>query len=419
MKYKKFVVLLVFVLFVFITSCSNTCKDENVSMLLNGTGYFQTEPVKTEPKVKWKYQIGDAGDPIGFTLKNDILFFETHDNIYAVDAKSGKEIWKFKLTEYGINYLQPIVANGIVYYGAIKRFYAIDVKTGQEKWSFKLNEDDGNIYTTAAVACNTLFFGTSNYLYALNTKDGKLKWKSKVDEKIFGAPLIKNNLVYFTGSKNLYAVNIKDGKLKWKFNLGSSLSPILDENSYFPYNNYYPVLDDKNIYLGNSEGNFFAIDLKTGLKKWKYKAEWGVSSPAIANGIVYFVSCEGYDYDDKTFLYAINAETGEKLWKLSYKSGADYDYFHIQPTVADGIVYFIHSFFNKPNGKYGHGDVSTTFLEAIDAKTGKKLWRKSLGKVTIYMPYILVNKGVIYIVTQEKIEKYGGWMLKTTIYALK
>ena len=403
MKYKKFVVLLVFVLFVFITSCSNTCKDENVTMLLNGTGYFQTEPVKTEPKIKWKYQIGDASDPIGgATVKNDVLFFSDYSSIYAVNANTGKEKWKFN----GVSsYLEPIVANGIVYYGSSNKFYAIDAKTGQEKWNFKLNEGDGHISTAAAVACNSVFFGTfKGYLYALNTKDGNFKWKFKVDERnyfqalINGAPLVKNNLVYFTGSRNLYAVNIKDGKLNWKTNMSAD---ILVE--YNGYNNIFPVLDDKNIYLGNSEGNFFAIDLKTGLKKWKYKAEGVITSPAIADGIVYFVSCKSSNVN-KTFLYALDAETGEKIWKLSYNTGCDSDeYYHLPPTVAEGVVYFTH----RPSKINNNSDYSIvygiTFIEAIDAKTGKKLWRKSLGKVAINMPYILVNKGVIYIGIDGKI----------------
>ena len=65
--------------------------------------------------------------------------------------------------------------------------------------------------------------------------------------------------------------------------------------------------------------------------KWKFKTERVIeawfSSPAASDDIVYFGS-------DDSYLYALNAPTGELKWKL--KTG---DVVYSSPAIADGAVY--------------------------------------------------------------------------------
>ena len=64
--------------------------------------------------------------------------------------------------------------------------------------------------------------------------------------------------------------------------------------------------------------------------KWSYATgNTMYSSPAVANGMVYFVSYyPGYN------VYALKASTGAKLW--SYTTGF---WVHSSPAVANGVVY--------------------------------------------------------------------------------
>jgi outer membrane protein assembly factor BamB len=73
--------------------------------------------------------------------------------------------------------------------------------------------------------------------------------------------------------------------------------------------------------------------------KWSYTTSIVVSSPAVANGVVYIPS-----WDDNT-VYALNASTGAKLW--SYTTGSRVS---SSPAVANGVVYF---------GSYERGGFST------------------------------------------------------------
>jgi len=66
-----------------------------------------------------------------------------------------------------------------------------------------------------------------------------------------------------------------------------------------------PAIADGVVYVGSNDGNLYAIDQRTGLKKWSYATDARItSSPAIANGIVY---CSSYDGS----FFAVDAESGK------------------------------------------------------------------------------------------------------------
>ncbi len=94
-------------------------------------------------------------------------------------------------------------------------------------------------------------------------------------------------------------------KFYWAFNTGTE--PI--ESS--------AAISGATIYVGTATGHLHAVDLYTGMGKWKYLASSdgiGESSPAIANGIVYVGDLTG------TF-HAVNASNGSKLW--THKTGGE------------------------------------------------------------------------------------------------
>src|ERR671927_117587 len=66
--------------------------------------------------------------------------------------------------------------------------------------------------------------------------------------------------------------------------------------------------------------------------KWKFKTERVVeawfSSPTVSDGVLYVGS-------DDSYLYALNAQTGELKWK--FKTG---DVVYSSPSITAGVVYF-------------------------------------------------------------------------------
>ncbi len=139
------------------------------------------------------------------------------------------------------------------------------------------------------------------------------------------------------------------------------------------YNPYETILNPANV------GN---ITLK-----WSYApAEGRVEvAPAVVNGVVYFatgyypLSSGSTNPSDFNAIYAINADTGEFIWKY----GIDTPSFG-SPAVANGVVYVIT------------GD----YLHALDAVTGALIWQYEVYGSNYSSP--TVANGIVYIASSDR-----------------
>ena len=103
---------------------------------------------------------------------------------------------------------QPLISDGVMYItGSYSRLYAIDLKTGKELWQFDARLPEGIlpccdvINRGAALYKDKVYFGTLDArIVALNAKTGDVVWNKKIAEYKEGysytaAPLIVNGLV--------------------------------------------------------------------------------------------------------------------------------------------------------------------------------------------------------------------------------
>ena len=204
----------------------------------------------------------------------------------------------------------------------------------------------------------------------------------------------------------LGAKNVGSLQLKWSYDI-SGLS-----NGYGLASS--PAIANGVVYFGLGDGNVFAVDAETGARLWSYKTGAYVgSSPAVVNGIVYVGSFDGN-------LYALNATTGEKLWSFPAGSGQGG---RSSPAVVNGVVYYdggitlyaldartgekLWSFDDVSgspavaNGVVYAGANTNTFF-ALDARTGSKIWSFTVGPEGVRYPpfsYIppAVADGVVYV----------------------
>jgi alcohol dehydrogenase (cytochrome c) len=130
---------------------------------------------------------------------------------------------------------QPLVHDGIMYItGSYSRLYAIDIKTGKELWQFDARLPEGIlpccdvINRGAALYGDNIYFGTLDArIVALNAKTGDVVWNKKIAEYKEGysytaAPLIVNGLVITGNSGGEFGVvgevqarNAETGELVW------------------------------------------------------------------------------------------------------------------------------------------------------------------------------------------------------------
>jgi alcohol dehydrogenase (cytochrome c) len=166
----------------------------------------------------------------------------------------------------------------------------------------------------------------------------------------------------FSTSNQINAGNVNKLKVQWALQLGTNRS---QEST--------PILVGDTLFVTSSFGpkNTFAVDAKTGQVKWTYQ-------PDVPKGIEQYACCDvnnrGVAHaDGKIFVgrldahvVALDAKTGKELWKtqiVDYTQGA---VITSPPTLVKNLV--ITGF---GGGEYGVRGA----IVALDQTTGKEVWR--------------------------------------------
>jgi outer membrane protein assembly factor BamB len=161
-----------------------------------------------------------------------------------------------------------------------------------------------------------IFVSTTKGLYAFMASDGSQLWTYGTELPLGNSPTYYNSTLYVGGfDHKIHAINSTDGKLKigWTFyeaGAGFDTNPLVINDSY---TNNLPV-----VFIGNRDGNLYALDGNTGVFKWKFQTAGPIKySPAYKNGIIYLAS-------DDAYAYAINATNGSQVWKSTKLPGVGF-----------------------------------------------------------------------------------------------
>jgi outer membrane protein assembly factor BamB len=166
-------------------------------------------------------------------------------------------------------------------------------------------------------------------------------WRYDTGRFLRSSPAIAGASAYVgTADGYLIALDLLTGLPRWRFDLGG-----------YPVSSS-PAVADRMVFVGSGY-NVFAIDADRGTERWRFPMTYaGESSPTVADGVVYVASKEH-------FLYALDALTGEKQW--SYRTDG---LIFGSPSVSDELVLL-------------GGDDGDVF--AIDRETGISRWTYSAG----------------------------------------
>jgi len=125
-----------------------------------------------------------------------------------------------------------------------------------------------------------------------------------------------------------------------------------------------PVTDGRRVYSTNTGVGLSAFDLKTG------KVAWTVAGAETADGADLLLS-DGrvFAVDDHGKLRVYEAASGRPLWVHEYSPGGYLTYCPTTPVAADGLVYYAGDDQNTP---------SQAFLWALNATTGEVVWRHAV-----------------------------------------
>jgi eukaryotic-like serine/threonine-protein kinase len=318
-------------------------------------------------RIKWRFATGGRliSSPVWL---DGVLYFGSNDNnLYSVDATSGKQNWKFATR--GPVPSTPAVSGGLIYFGSYDGyFYAVDAREGHLRWKFRTEgerrfeakgihgfqpktqtiPDPFDLFLSSpVVADGAVYFGSGDgNVYALDAATGALRWKFATGDVIHASPAFYAGSLYVgSWDSNFYAIDAATGKEKWRFHGGED--PVVHNQVGFQSS---PTIAAGTVYTGCRDSNLYALDAATGKEKWRFfnDGSWVIVSPAVDGGKIVFAT------SDSSLFYVADTATGKPLVKQG--TGA---YVFSSPALAGGIAY------------YG---VFNGTLQARDMSDGKLLW---------------------------------------------
>jgi outer membrane protein assembly factor BamB len=198
-----------------------------------------------------------------------------------LDAKTGAIKWQF--SEKSFSYTNSAVVNGIIYIGGSDAIYAKDITTGTTKWTVT------NIYARGITTADGFLYGATS---------------NNADKTVA-----------------VSAYDMSTGSLKWEYKLASQSSAL---SAVFKGTIYA---------TGDTGDKIFALDSKTGVKKWEAPGDYAIPGPTAANGLVYFPA----NASKNKKIVAMNAKTGAVKWEISTNSTSN-----TACTIIDknGVIYY-------------------------------------------------------------------------------
>lgn len=283
--------------------------------------------------------------------------------IERANAGTLKEAWTLPLTaqsSYGAISATPVIAGGVAYVQDLEsNVQAVELQSGEVLWTKEYLEPDQGP-NGVVVGGEAVFGATPTKAFALDRESGEELWSVNLAdgtrEAIDMAPGYHGGLVYVStvptnvrseypagGVGTLYALDAKTGKKEWEFdtvpkslwgnkgvNAGGGLwySPSFDEKGgmYFGVGNPVPFPGEGSHPWGSSRpgpnlytDSMVKLDAKTGKLDWYYQQtphdvyDWDFQDPPI------LASAGGRELaigaGKSGVVVAVDAKTGKPVWK--------------------------------------------------------------------------------------------------------
>ena len=326
-----------------------------------------------------------------------------------------KEQWVVQ-TGAGI-YCSPAVENDQVFVGDdLGGLTAYALKNGKKLWSFVSGK---RIVGTPAVSQGIVVFGSADRtIYGLNAADGSLRWKVNAAEPVLGAVTIHEGIAYVGASdKTFRAIDIQTGKVVWSYDQVKG------------YIETKPLIADNKVIFSAWDNTLYALDKATGKEIWKWTG--GLTRMHFSPAAVWPVASNGKVFiaDPQRAMTAVDLQNGETIWR-TFRSqvretiGLSEDGERVySKTMNDSIVCY-STLTNTPeqvwasNVGFGYehapsmpqekdgvmyGSTKEGLLFALEAKTGKIIWKHKIGNSLINTVVPLNGRKVLFTATSGEV----------------
>jgi outer membrane protein assembly factor BamB len=395
-----------------------------------------TKAGKLDEKPTWTADIRSRGTPVVVDGKVILWGYkgETSDLIElltCMDAKTGKILWQHEIPDflsdsiynrYSIGaptvdpetkriYLVSNAGNFVCYELDGKKVFEIPMMEEFGRMTFPNSRVGSPVIEGEFVIVHFIFSNwgadgpAADRVYGFDKKTGELAWwtlpgVSPPVDSSFSTPVLETRdgkrVAYFTtGCGHVVCVNTHNGKPYWKLPIcknGVNPSVVLHKG------NLIAIHGDENI--DNSEkGRMVCIKLpeklaapvppaleattlESSVEVWRNPISATSSSPVLVGDVI-------YQLDDGATLYAINANTGEQLWKKKLSNAN----LHSSPLYVDGLLYC-----PMMEGKL--------VVVKPGEKDGEIVQEIKLGENIQCLGAPVVCDGMLYVTTTEKFHAF-------------
>ena len=366
---------------------------------LKNTGYSTSNAPNTN-NILWNFDltsndIGYANNPIIYNKK--LYFTSTTNRIYCLDSTYGKMIWSKtigNITNNNIYSIPTIYNNNLFVNSYDGKIYCLNSSNGGIIWSSK------KLYSanfTPKISYDKIYIGSNNHsFYCLNTSNGKIIWSYIID-LLPSSPALFDEKVYLHDKNGkVYCLNAITGEKIWTnitggYSIAFTASPVI-------YNN--------KLYVLNEEGRWgdiiYCFNAFNGTLLWRrifdaYYGDKDNPTPTIAYGKLYLVSSAYMG----SCLYCLKVDNGALLW-CHWEMWA-YDY--SSPAIADGKVYFgTNNYIEEYN--------PPKFL-CLNANNGSFIWNYQMSINSKDTP--IIADGKLYCNNGSKIFCFGNEIIPPNI----
>ena len=269
-------------------------------------------------------------------IASNQLYVESADGIvYAFDASTGREVWRYSVKgEQWTIGAAPAVADGVLYVSTGSgNLYALDIQTRQPRWVFKAK----GALTSPTLVGGSIYVGSDKgYVYAVDRKSGEEQWNVKVKSRPDSPVAVDGSIYLRTQEGVLWALDAKTGQEKWNIKSGGKVRSAAPTTSVTIGTSL--AVHNQKIYFGGAQDdiNFlYAIDAANGQERWQLATGGACRAPVVNDDTIY-IGCQGK-------LFAVDAQSGKSKWELDERATADGQIVKAvpsSPALANGRLYF-------------------------------------------------------------------------------
>jgi eukaryotic-like serine/threonine-protein kinase len=234
----------------------------------------------------------------GLGYSNGKLFFGSTDkNVYALDASTGQQVWKFATGDK--IWASPAVDNGVVYIGSFDNsFYALSAADGHQLWKF----DSNGVFTASPIIDkidNLIIVGSlDRNMYALDMTSGQKKWEFTAQKWFWSNPILVGTTVYAPNTDGkVYLLDRATGNQLSALDLGSSIASS-------------PAQASDQVVVATEAGKVSTIGTASQQVRQISDLQTTVRAPITSAGEVVYL----HSQTNET-VYALNAVAGTALWQ--------------------------------------------------------------------------------------------------------